>query len=119
MEVILTLFAYSVLYPGSVHLARGNHESMNMNMMYGFDGEVRPMLSLVCFSCRAVCQADCAVLWQLASLWLQAQASKRLAGELSPWYSVSCLAAACTAFSPKQACCLCRSSVPSSGVASR
>ena len=42
VEVILTLFAYSVLYPGCVHLARGNHESQNMNAMYGFDGEVGP-----------------------------------------------------------------------------
>ena len=41
VEVILTLLAFSVLYPDCVHLARGNHESKNMNAMYGFDGEVR------------------------------------------------------------------------------
>ena len=29
-----------VLCPNSIHLARGNHESMNMNKMYGFYGEV-------------------------------------------------------------------------------
>ena len=45
VEVILTLLAFSVLYPDCVHLARGNHESKNMNAMYGFDGEVRSRLS--------------------------------------------------------------------------
>ena len=29
-----------VLYPESMHLVRGNHESKNMNKIYGFDGEV-------------------------------------------------------------------------------
>ena len=40
-EVILTLFAYKCLYPTSLHLARGNHETAGMNRIYGFDGEVR------------------------------------------------------------------------------
>lgn len=39
-EIILTLFAYKAMYPGHVHLARGNHESRGMNKVYGFDGEV-------------------------------------------------------------------------------
>jgi serine/threonine-protein phosphatase 5 len=30
-----------VLYPQSMFLARGNHESKNMNKMYGFEGEVK------------------------------------------------------------------------------
>ena len=29
-----------VLYPSAMYLARGNHESKNMNKIYGFDGEV-------------------------------------------------------------------------------
>lgn len=40
-EVILSFLAYKVLYPGHFFLARGNHESLNMNKMYGFEGEVR------------------------------------------------------------------------------
>lgn len=41
VEVILTLFALKCLYPASMHLARGNHESHSMNKIYGFDGEVK------------------------------------------------------------------------------
>ena len=58
MEVILTLLAFSVLYPDCVHLARGNHESKNMNAMYGFDGEVRsclPMQWIVCHLYLNIC----------------------------------------------------------------
>jgi len=39
-EVVLTLFAYKLLYPQHVHLARGNHETTEMNKLYGFDGEM-------------------------------------------------------------------------------
>ncbi len=42
-EIILTLFAYKVLFPHHVHLARGNHESRGMNKIYGFDGEVHKL----------------------------------------------------------------------------
>eukprot|EP00126_Sphaerothecum_destruens_P006007 Sdes_comp19168_c0_seq1m9948 len=41
VEVIFTLFAFKLLYPTSFHMSRGNHESINMNKMYGFDGEVK------------------------------------------------------------------------------
>ncbi|UIZ26354.1 hypothetical protein KXD40_001835 [Peronospora effusa] len=40
-EVVMTLFAMKVVYPQHVHLLRGNHESKNMNKIYGFEGEVR------------------------------------------------------------------------------
>jgi len=39
-ELVTTLFAYKLLYPNHVHLMRGNHETINMNRMYGFEGEV-------------------------------------------------------------------------------
>eukprot|EP00127_Corallochytrium_limacisporum_P005686 Clim_evm65s210 gene=Clim_evmTU65s210 len=41
VEVIFTLLAFKLLYPDNFHLTRGNHESENMNKMYGFDGEVK------------------------------------------------------------------------------
>jgi serine/threonine-protein phosphatase 5 len=40
VEVILILFAWKLLYPDHVHLSRGNHETRNMNKLYGFEGEV-------------------------------------------------------------------------------
>merc|ERR1719277_294310 len=40
IEVILALFAWKLLYPQHLHLARGNHESKTMNRIYGFEGEV-------------------------------------------------------------------------------
>ena len=41
VECIFTLFAFKLLYPNHFFLARGNHESINMNQMYGFEGEVK------------------------------------------------------------------------------
>ena len=32
--------AYKVLYPNHFHMTRGNHETINMNELYGFQGEV-------------------------------------------------------------------------------
>eukprot|EP00287_Rhodomonas_sp_CCMP768_P005404 CAMPEP_0196724084 /NCGR_PEP_ID=MMETSP1091-20130531/6096_1 /TAXON_ID=302021 /ORGANISM="Rhodomonas sp., Strain CCMP768" /LENGTH=498 /DNA_ID=CAMNT_0042066179 /DNA_START=60 /DNA_END=1556 /DNA_ORIENTATION=- len=40
IETVMTLLTYKVLYPEHMHLNRGNHESVNMNKMYGFEGEV-------------------------------------------------------------------------------
>ena len=39
-EVIFTFLCFKILYPNSMHMIRGNHETKNMNMMYGFHGEV-------------------------------------------------------------------------------
>ena len=39
-EVILTLFALRALDPTAIHLARGNHETLDMNVRYGFFTEV-------------------------------------------------------------------------------
>jgi len=40
VEVILMLYAWKLLYPRHVNLSRGNHETRNMNKLYGFEGEV-------------------------------------------------------------------------------
>jgi len=48
-ELVMTLFAYKLLYPNHVHLMRGNHETINMNRMYGFEGEVTQKYSKKCF----------------------------------------------------------------------
>ncbi|XP_061395103.1 serine/threonine-protein phosphatase 5 [Musca vetustissima] len=40
VECIFTLFGFKLLYPNHFYLSRGNHESINMNQMYGFTGEV-------------------------------------------------------------------------------
>ncbi len=36
IEVILTLMAWSLLYPDSFYLNRGNHEASQLNMLYGY-----------------------------------------------------------------------------------
>eukprot|EP00298_Acanthocystis_sp_HF-20_P002682 c13076_g1_i1.p1 GENE.c13076_g1_i1~~c13076_g1_i1.p1 ORF type:complete len:485 (-),score=188.02 c13076_g1_i1:64-1518(-) len=41
VEVILTLLSFKAACPSSIFLSRGNHETLNMNKMYGFDGEVK------------------------------------------------------------------------------
>lgn len=40
-EVALLLYAYKWLLPNSMFLNRGNHETDDMNRMYGFEGECR------------------------------------------------------------------------------
>ena len=40
LECITTLIAYKILYPNHFYMARGNHESTNLNYMYGFRKEV-------------------------------------------------------------------------------
>eukprot|EP00475_Leptophrys_vorax_P010872 TRINITY_DN17434_c0_g1_i2.p1 TRINITY_DN17434_c0_g1~~TRINITY_DN17434_c0_g1_i2.p1 ORF type:complete len:303 (+),score=85.73 TRINITY_DN17434_c0_g1_i2:750-1658(+) len=48
-EVIFTLFAYKLLYPTGLYMTRGNHESLTMNQMYGFHGEVMAKYDKPCF----------------------------------------------------------------------
>ena len=40
-EVALLLYAFKALYPEGFHINRGNHETDDMNKMYGFEGECR------------------------------------------------------------------------------
>ncbi|KAF8650446.1 hypothetical protein AX16_005249 [Volvariella volvacea WC 439] len=41
IEVILTAFAFKWLYPRSMYINRGNHETKDMNRTYGFEGEAK------------------------------------------------------------------------------
>jgi serine/threonine-protein phosphatase 5 len=44
-EVAFLLYAYKVLYPTGVHINRGNHETDDMNKVYGFEGECKSKYS--------------------------------------------------------------------------
>jgi len=41
VEVILTYLLFKISDPRSIYLSRGNHETKNMNKIYGFEGEVK------------------------------------------------------------------------------
>jgi serine/threonine-protein phosphatase 5 len=41
VEVIMTLLAWKVCYPNHFFMNRGNHETKNLNKLYGFEGEVK------------------------------------------------------------------------------
>ena len=41
VEVIITLLAWKAAYPKHIFMSRGNHESKNLNKLYGFEGEVK------------------------------------------------------------------------------
>ena len=55
LEVVLLLFSYKCLYPEHLHLTRGNHESLNMNKIYGFEGEVKAKYSMQMFNLFTEC----------------------------------------------------------------
>jgi serine/threonine-protein phosphatase 5 len=46
VEVLMLLVAWKIALPNHVHLTRGNHETKNMNKMYGFEGEVKAKYDL-------------------------------------------------------------------------
>ncbi len=50
LEVIVTLLGFKAACPESVYLLRGNHESKNMNQMYGFEGEVKHKYDASCMT---------------------------------------------------------------------
>jgi serine/threonine-protein phosphatase 5 len=41
VEVILTYLLWKLHDPACIYLSRGNHETKNMNKIYGFEGEVK------------------------------------------------------------------------------
>ena len=45
IEVIFTLFGFKLLFPNHFFMARGNHETIDMNEVYGFRGECRSKYS--------------------------------------------------------------------------
>lgn len=51
LEVVTTLLAYKCLEGSSMHLTRGNHETVAMNRIYGFEAEVVAKHSIHAFHC--------------------------------------------------------------------
>lgn len=49
MEVIMLFFSLKLCFPKHFHMTRGNHESITMNQIYGFKGEVEAKVNTVCF----------------------------------------------------------------------
>ena len=41
LEVVTTLIAIKLAMPNAMYMSRGNHETKNMNKIYGFEGEVK------------------------------------------------------------------------------
>eukprot|EP00808_Paulinella_micropora_P018804 g38370.t1 len=55
LEVILTFLIFKNLYPDHFHMTRGNHESLNMNSIYGFEGEVKKKVDAKAFDLFTEC----------------------------------------------------------------
>jgi serine/threonine-protein phosphatase 5 len=49
VECIFALFSFKLLYPDSIFLSRGNHETDGMNRVYGFEGEVKAKYNPIMF----------------------------------------------------------------------
>ena len=41
VEVIMCLLSWKICYPKHFFMSRGNHETKNLNKLYGFEGEVK------------------------------------------------------------------------------
>lgn len=48
VEVVTTLLALKLASPEGLHMLRGNHETRNMNKIYGFEGEVKAKYVTYC-----------------------------------------------------------------------
>ena len=51
VEVMITLLCFKVLYPKHIYLSRGNHESRNLNKVYGFENEVKAKYDAGVYEC--------------------------------------------------------------------
>jgi len=49
IPVIVTFFCLKLMYPKHFHMTRGNHETITMNNIYGFEGEVMHKYDRTCF----------------------------------------------------------------------
>ncbi|KAI9340694.1 serine/threonine-protein phosphatase 5 [Zopfochytrium polystomum] len=49
IECIMALLTFKLLYPSALFMSRGNHETDDMNKVYGFEGEVKAKYSDVTF----------------------------------------------------------------------
>mmetsp|Transcript_9265 Transcript_9265/g.14839 ORF Transcript_9265/g.14839 Transcript_9265/m.14839 type:complete len:502 (-) Transcript_9265:221-1726(-) len=49
IPVIMTFFVLKLMYPKHFHMSRGNHETITMNHIYGFEGEVLAKYDRTCF----------------------------------------------------------------------
>ena len=51
IECLTTLLSFKILYPKHLYLTRGNHESVNLNLMYGFKKEVEDKYNTTTYEC--------------------------------------------------------------------
>jgi len=59
VEIMITLLAWKILLPDHFHMARGNHETRNLNKIYGFQGEVKKKYDDDVYEC--FCELFCAL----------------------------------------------------------
>jgi len=57
IEVMFALFAWKLCYPEHLFMSRGNHETKNMNKLYGFEGEATKKYNENMY--RLFCEAFC------------------------------------------------------------